>query len=111
MRWNIRISHREGVFEMTPRSARSRSKVWTGGIVLILALAFVLSQASVAYPRTDEFGGASFTVPYAPYTAGPAVSEVEPYAPYTAGPVVREIRPYTEYVYPGIERIGNYLLK
>lgn len=68
-------------------------------LVVVFAAVLVLSvmMASVALARLDQFGGASVTVPYAPYTAGPVVAE-EPYAPYTAGPVVREVpfAPFTD---------------
>jgi len=66
-------------------------------LALVLAVALVLMGTVAAVARVDRYGGASFSVPYAPYTAGPVVSE-EPYAPYTAGPVVREeFRPYAPY--------------
>ena len=72
-----------------------------GSVALTAAVALILaSTAGFAYALVDEFGGASFTAPYAPYTAGPVVrEETRPYAPYTAGPVVREneLRPYAPY--------------
>lgn len=79
---------------MTSRSVRLYGL--RGSVVLVLAVALVLLGAS-AMALHDEFGGASFTIPYAPYTAGPVVDD-EPYAPYTAGPVVREeALPYAPY--------------
>ncbi len=72
-----------------------RSVALTAAVALILA-----TTAGFAFALLDEFGGASFTAPYAPYTAGPVVrEETRPYAPYTAGPVVREddSRPYAPY--------------
>jgi hypothetical protein len=65
--------------------------------VVVVTVALVSMGSVAAFARPDEFGGAAFTAPYAPYTAGPVVNE-EPYAPYTAGPVVREeTRPYAPY--------------
>ena len=114
-----------------PKALR-RTVALTAAVALILA-----STAAFAYALADEFGGSSFTAPYAPYTAGPVVREdTRPYAPYTAGPVVREeFRPYAPYTAgpvvredtrpyapytagpvvsedePVPERIGNYLLR
>lgn len=80
---------------MTSRSVRTYAL--RSALVLALSLALVLTGTVAATARPDEFGGASFALPYAPYTAGPVVDE-EPYAPYTAGPVVREeTRPYAPY--------------
>ena len=73
---------------MKSRDAKSRA-LWRGCVVLALAVALVLTMTQIAFAIADEFGGASFTAPYAPYTAGPVVNEdVEPYAPYEAGPVI-----------------------
>jgi hypothetical protein len=88
---------------MTSRSGRSHA-VWQRA-ALIVALVFVLAMPSVALAIHDPYGGASYSAPYAPYTAGPVVREesadTRPYAPYTAGPVVREeaaeTRPYAPY--------------
>lgn len=67
-------------------------------IVLALVAVLVLAIVPFAYARFDQYGAGAFSLPYAPYTAGPVVGEVEPYAPYTAGPVVRELtRPYAPY--------------
>jgi len=80
---------------MTSRTVMSY--VMPGALVLVLAVGLLLLGTASAVARVDEFGGASFSVPYAPYTAGPVVND-EPYAPYTAGPVVREqFRPYAPY--------------
>jgi hypothetical protein len=69
-------------------------------IALVLALALIVPMATVAYAVVDEFGGGTFAAPYAPYTAGPVVSE-EPYAPYVAGPVIHtsDYAPFTETPY------------
>jgi len=79
------------------------------GFALVLAVVLVLSVASIAMARVDQFGAGAFTAasapfttaepePYAPYTAGPVVSEEsKPYAPYTAGPVVGTTEPYAPY--------------
>lgn len=79
---------------------------WTAraGVAVAVAVALVaISAASLAFALNDEFGGAAFSKPYAPYTAGPVVSEdMRPYAPYTAGPVVSEDERVPD-------RIGNYL--
>jgi hypothetical protein len=106
-------------------------------VMTLVVLAAMLAMTSVAFAVVDEFGGGSFSAAYAPYTAGPVVTEEEAYAPYTAGPVVREEKagsvpyaPYTagpvvgeEFPYapytagPVVkeeappERIGNYLLR
>jgi len=67
-------------------------------MLVLVAVALVSAGTMAAVARPDEYGGASFSVAYAPYTAGPVVNEEQPYAPYTAGPVVREeIRPYAPY--------------
>jgi hypothetical protein len=86
---------------MTPRSGWSRAltqpRRWA---VLALALVFIFAMTSLAVARVDQFGGASQSVPYAPYTAGPVVPDERPYAPYTAGPVVPEVSeplPYAPY--------------
>jgi len=80
---------------MTPRSVRSYAL--RSSLAVVLAIALVLMGTVAAFAIPDEFGGTSFVLPYAPYTAGPVVDE-EPYAPYTAGPVVREeFRPYAPY--------------
>jgi len=80
---------------MTSNSVRSYAL--RSALVLTLTVALVLLGSAAAFAVPDEFGGASFAVPYAPYTAGPVVDD-EPYAPYTAGPVVREeVRPYAPY--------------
>jgi len=107
---------------MTPMSDRSSARVRLIG--LVTAFVLVMSMASAAFAIVDEYGGASYSAPYAPYTAGPVVPEQEgdtrPYAPYTAGPVVPEIetRPYAPYTagptvgsdVPGQNpRLGNYL--
>jgi hypothetical protein len=85
----------EEVLAMTSRSVRLYAL--RSSLALVLAVALVLMGTVAAFGIPDEFGGASFAVPYAPYTAGPVVDE-EPYAPYTAGPVVREeFRPYAPY--------------
>jgi hypothetical protein len=82
---------------MTSRSVRLYAL--RSSLALVLAVALVLIGTVTAFAVVDEFGGASFSVPYAPYTAGPVVGEeARPYAPYTAGPVVREeVRPYAPY--------------
>jgi len=69
-------------------------------VVFAAVLVLSMAMASIALARVDQFGGSgsspTISAPYAPYTAGPVVSE-EPYAPYTAGPVVRESAPYAPY--------------
>jgi hypothetical protein len=65
-------------------------------LVPIIALMFLLSLTGTALARHDTFGGAAFTLAFAPYT--------EQYAPYTAGPVIHEsdlalYAPYTEKEY------------
>ena len=89
---------------MTPMSDRSSARVRLIG--LVMAFVLVMSMESAAFAIVDQFGGASYSAPYAPYTAGPVVPEAEaedtrPYAPYTAGPVVPEqeadTRPYAPY--------------
>lgn len=83
---------------MTPRSDSFYTPARLLAIIMVFVL--VMTIASVAVARLDRFGAGPFSAPYAPYTAGPVVSEVEPYAPYTAGPVVREqfdTRPYAPY--------------
>jgi hypothetical protein len=69
-------------------------------LLFVAVLVLSMLMASVALARVDQFGGSGSSptsvAPYAPYTAGPVVSE-EPYAPYTAGPVVRESAPYAPY--------------
>jgi len=66
----------------------------SSGFVLALVVIMVLTTASIAFARVDQFGGATTSASYAPFT----VTETEPYAPYTAGPVVREVfRPYAPY--------------
>lgn len=109
---------------MTPRT--DRSYTFARMIALTMVLVLTLTIASIAVARVDEFGGATFAAPYAPYTAGPVVPDTEsrPYAPYTAGPVVPETkldsRPYAPYtagpvvpdssVEPPVNpRIGNFL--
>lgn len=84
---------------MTPRSdglrALVRPRVW---VTLAFALVFIFAMTSLAVARVDQFGGASYSAAYAPYTAGPVVEEEKPYAPYTAGPVVSEgVEPYAPY--------------
>lgn len=106
---------------MTPKKYRiSAITRWT---VVVLALVLVMGITPMAYAMVDEFGGASFSAPYAPYTATKILTPQEanaPYAPYTAGPVVRETRPYAPYtagpVVPEVRgeppvnpRIGNFL--
>ena len=82
---------------------------WKKWVVLAATLVLVVAMTSVAYARFDEFGGASFTAVYAPYTAGPVVAEEEPYAPYTAGPVVREEPiPYAPYTAGPVVRETPY---
>ena len=75
----------KGVIEMTSRSGYL--------VVALVVLAAMLTMTSVAFAVLDEFGGGSFRAAYAPYTAGPVVTEEEAYAPYTAGPVVRRSLP------------------
>jgi hypothetical protein len=67
-------------------------------VAAVAALIFAMAPAAVAVP--DEFGGGAYVAPYAPYTAGPVVSEqaARPYAPYEAGPVIHKSdRPYAPY--------------
>lgn len=82
---------------MRPTSSGRHTR-WASQGALIVALMFILMTASVALARVDPFGGAPFSVAYAPYTAGPVIHlTTRPYAPYTAGPVVRVERPYAPY--------------
>jgi len=75
-----------------------RRKFLSGVFAVTLVLS--VAVASIALARVDQFGGSgsspTLSAPYAPYTAGPVVSE-EPYAPYTAGPVVREVKPFAPF--------------
>lgn len=68
--------------------SRLGSRIAIAGLVLVVAVALALFVASFAAARPDALGGDSFTAAYAPYTAGPVVSEIEQYAPYEAGPVI-----------------------
>ena len=98
---------------MKPKSSLRRL-----GFAFTAILLLALAVASTAVARLDPLDGsgvptaiyAPYTVadePYAPYTAGPVVAEVEPYAPYTveeepyapyeAGPVVHESDAYAPY--------------
>lgn len=111
----VRPALPKGVLKMTSKGLVHALSRWQGRVFLVAVLAFVLAIAPFAYAMVDEFGGASFSVAYAPYTAGPVVTEVEPYAPYTAGPVVREeIPPYAPYtagpVVPEEEPYAPYAL-
>jgi hypothetical protein len=120
---------------MTSMSWKGATRRWSMWVAFFAALMLTMLMATAAFAILDEFGGASYTAPYAPYTAGPVVAELEEYAPYTAGPVVREeFRPYAPYTAGPVvreeprpyapytagpvvpeedvpERIGNYLLK
>ncbi|HET6352354.1 MAG TPA: hypothetical protein VFG89_09535 [Coriobacteriia bacterium] len=79
---------------MTPK--RMWKRAGRAGIVTMLSLALIMSMATTVFAQTAQSGEGDFAAPYAPYTAGPVVSEERPYAPYTAGPVVRET-PYAPY--------------
>ncbi len=78
------------------------SQALTLGVMLVAVVALVFAMADVALARVDALGGDTFSLAYAPYTAGPVVQEtvIAPYAPYTAGPVVPQsrIEPYAPYV-------------
>lgn len=106
------------------RTCLTRS--WMPVVIAALAFALTIVMASVAYAYVDQLGGgggtalyAPYTVlpaeEYAPYTAGPVVSEIQLYAPYAAGPVIHASDVYAPYtVLPvggeaGV-RIGNYLV-
>jgi hypothetical protein len=88
--------------------SRSWSYVVQASVAFALAAALVLIGTTLAFAVVDEFGGAAFSTPYAPYTAGPVV-DTRPYAPYTAGPVVREeFRPYAPYTAgPVVPEVGT----
>ncbi len=84
-------------------------------VLCFLVLVSMLMSASTAFAMLDRYGGAAFSEPYAPYTAGPVVREApyaayteEPYAPYTAGPVVREEKPYAPYTAGPVVRETPY---
>jgi hypothetical protein len=81
---------------MTPKINRLHSAFapWMAWLLVVLALVFVVTMASVALGQLYTDGGGS-SAPYAPYTAGPVVPDAQ-YAPYTAGPVVHEV-PYAPY--------------
>jgi hypothetical protein len=91
-----------------------------------LVFALVLAVTSTAFAYVDRFGGSGGSAPfapytvvpaeeYAPYTAGPAVREIELYAPYAAGPVIHASDVYAPYTEPArggeAVRIGNYLIR
>ena len=68
------------------------SQALTLGVMLVAVVALVFAMADVALARVDALGGDTFSLAYAPYTAGPVVpqSRIEPYAPYVAGPVIHD---------------------
>ena len=56
---------------MTPRRDSRRAFATLTALVIVFGL--VVTMASIAVARVDEFGGASYRVPSAPYTPGPPI--------------------------------------